>query len=220
MSNQPPTFNAITKLLQQKGYGLTDEQGNIINIDNWARENGGNPYWQNGFQAHYEDYYGPKDKAAFSPLPNNPLSIEGALIGAIIAIFMRTPQGQKSLEKIIEKYLDSCARIVESVQEACHSNWLTALNNQHITAAIGHKMGLIDDSGYLKIVDHYRSVFDKMLQESYISILGNTFQGITTLVTGSKYNVASQASAPVSAAPEKSSTETGGLAAILKAIKG
>lgn len=147
--------------------------------------------------------YQPQDKAAFSPLPREPFSIEGALLLGVILTFAKTPEGQKSLERIIVKYLDSCARMVESVQDACHSNWLTALNNQHITAAIGHKIGLIDDAGYVKILDHYRSVFDKMFA---IALVGDTITGVTTLVQGAKV----QTAAAAGASPETSS----GLAAL------
>lgn len=125
----------------------------------------------------------PQDRMAFSPLPTDPLSIEGLALFLLIANFAKTPEGQKSLERIVLKYLDSCARIIESVQDASHSNWLTALNNQHITATISHRIGLIDDAGYIKVLDHYRSVFDKMLQTEW---LGTAITGVTTLVQGAK----------------------------------
>ncbi len=127
--------------------------------------------------------YQPQDRMAFSPLPSQPLSIEGLALLGIIFNFARTKEGSKSLERIIIKYLDSCTKIIESVQDACHSNWLTALNNQHITLAVAHRIGLIDDAGYLKTLSHYQSVFDKMLK---ISAFETTFQGITTLVQGAK----------------------------------
>ena len=127
----------------------------------------------------------PQDRMAFSPLPSQPYSTEGVALLLIIANFARTPEGQKSLERIVVKYLDSCTKIIESVEDACHSNWLTALNNQHITATIGHRIGLIDDAGYLKIMSHYQSVFDKMWQKD---IALGALSGVTTLVQGSKIN--------------------------------
>lgn len=217
MSDQLPTFNFIDALLQKKGYGLTDAQGNIINIDNWARNNGGNPYWQNGQKVHWEDFYIPQDRAAFSPLPLNPVSIEGFALLLLAAQFAKTPEGQKSLERIINKYLDSCARIVESVQDACHSNWLTALNNQHITAAISHKIGLIDDGGYLKVMDHYRAVFDKMFA---IAVVTETITGVTTLVQGAKtYNQASTQDKSLGFSTSDM-TSASGIAALTNILKG
>lgn len=127
--------------------------------------------------------YQPQDRMAFSPLPGEPLSIEGLALLGIIFSFARTKEGSRSLERIIIKYLDSCARIIESVQDACHSNWLTALNNQMITATINHRIGLMDNAGYLKVMSHYTSVFDKMY---LLSAFSDTFQGITTLVQGAK----------------------------------
>ncbi len=134
----------------------------------------------------------PQDRMAFSPLPSQPYSIEGAALLLIIANFARNPEGQKSLERIVIKYLDSCTKIIESVEDACHSNWLTALNNQHITATIGHRIGLIDDAGYLKIMSHYQSVFDKMWQKD---VALGALSGVTTLVQGSKTTTGEGASA-------------------------
>jgi hypothetical protein len=131
----------------------------------------------------------PQDRMAFSPLPSQPYSTEGVALLLIIANFARTPEGQKSLERIVVKYLDSCTKIIESVEDACHSNWLTALNNQHITATIGHRIGLIDDAGYLKIMSHYQSVFDKMWQKD---VALGALSGVTTLVQGSKTSITSQ----------------------------
>jgi len=134
--------------------------------------------------------YQPQNRMAFSPLPTQPMSIEGLALLGIIFNFARTKEGNKSLERIIVKYLDSCARIIESVQDACHSNWLTALNNQMITATISHRIGLMDDAGYMEVLSHYRSVFDKMF---LISGFETTFTGITTLVQGSKTTAATTA---------------------------
>ncbi len=129
----------------------------------------------------------PQDRFAFSPLPSNAMSIEGLALLGIIFNFARTKEGNKSLERVIIKYLDSCARIVESIQDACHSNWLTALNNQMLTNQIAHRIGLIDDAGYMQVNSHYRSVFDKMLSVEVLTIVGgNMMQGITTLVQGAK----------------------------------
>ena len=125
----------------------------------------------------------PEDRFTFSPLPHDPISIEGLALLLIIKKLASSPEGLKALERIAIKYLDSCARIVESVEDACHTNWLTALNNQHISLAIAHKIGLIGNDAYIKTMDHYRSVFDKMWTAQ---MAGQILDGVTTLVQGAK----------------------------------
>lgn len=150
----------------------------------------------------------PQDRFTFSPLPTNPYSLEGLAIFALIANFARTKEGQKSLERIALKYIETCGSIIEAVQDASHSNWLTALNNQHITAAITHRIGLMDDASYIKIIDHYRSVFDKMFG---LEIVSDTITGVTTLVQGNKVK---------SSTSEKGAVEeTAGLVSLLSAVK-
>ena len=141
--------------------------------------------WRKGVPigVHKEDKFQPQDRFAFSPLPSEPISLEGVVLALLLLKLSKTPEGMKTLERIAIKYLDSCARIIESVQDASHSNWLTALNNQHMAAAISHRIGLIDDGAYVKIMDHYRSVLDKMFLLSSVS---ETITGVTTLVQGSK----------------------------------
>ena len=124
----------------------------------------------------------PELHVAFSPATQE-LSLENLFLVVAIVKLSKTPEGMKHLKDIIIKYLDSCARIIESVQDACHSNWLTALDNQFITATIAHRIGLVDDGGYIRIVEHYRGVFDKMLISD---VALGTLSGVTTLVQGSK----------------------------------
>lgn len=139
-----------------------------------------NPYWimdnGNPLSIHFEDHFYKEDHLAFSPATQS-MSPENLFLVIALIQLGKTPEGQKIIRDIAIKYLDSCARIVESVESACHSNWLTALNNQHITATIAHRIGLIDDGGYEKIVDHYRNVFDKMYNFGAI-------EGLSTLILG------------------------------------
>lgn len=151
-----------------------------------------------------EIYFEKEEHFAFSPLNAELLSFENLALLLLIVKLSKTPEGIKTLKELAIKYLDSCARIVESVEDACHSNWLTALNNQHIAASIAHRIGLIDDGSYMKIMEHYRSVFDKMWEKSFIE---NTVGSITTLVQGSK-----------TAGAETGATGLGALAAILKGL--
>ena len=156
-------------------------------------------------EPHAEDAFYKEERVAFSPITANTWSLDNLALILLIAKFSKTAEDKVHLKQIIVKYLDSCARIVEAVEDACHSNWLTALNNQHIAAAISHRIGLIDDGGYIKIMDHYRSVFDKMLQKGYVT---DTVGNLTTLVQGSR-----------TAGKETGATGLGALAAILKELK-
>lgn len=130
----------------------------------------------------------PQDHIAFYPGTSELASIENVLLAGLVIKLSKTKEGLKMLERIIIKYLESCAKIVASVEDACHSNWLTALNNQHIALAISHKMGLVDNASYVKIMTHYRSVFDKMF---ILQTAGKGIEGLHTLVQGAK--VASEA---------------------------
>jgi hypothetical protein len=159
---------------------------------------------------HDEDYFFSEDHVAFSPATQETLSLENIMLALIILKLSKTPEGMKSLERIAIKYLDSCARIVESVENACHSNWLTALNNQHIATAISHRIGLIDDGGYIKIMEHYRAVFDKLLISD---VALGTLTGIATLVQGSSLQ-----SSATGAETATGLASVGELAVILKGL--
>jgi hypothetical protein len=170
-----------------------------------------NPYWvitpsNQLLSVHEEDHFETERHLAFSPLTQE-MSIENLLLFFAIFKLSRSPEGIKTLERLAVKYIDATARIIESIQASSKSNWLTALNNQHITAAMVHRIGLIDDGGYLKIVDHYRNVFDKLyVLDAALSALG----GVTTLVEGSTSKVTPAYGG---------TTELGGLATILHALK-
>jgi hypothetical protein len=148
-----------------------------------------NPRWilsdGNWLSVHWEDAFYHENHTAFSPLTEKKGTIENVLLVGFLIKCSKTPEGMKTLEKIAVKYLDSCASIIESVQKASAQNWLTALNNQHLAAAICHRIGLIDDGGYEKVVDHYRSVFDKMFLNG---VAQATLGAVSTLVQGSTYS--------------------------------
>jgi hypothetical protein len=132
-----------------------------------------------------KDFYISERHVAFSPLENGFSLENGIMLLMALLIGRKDP---KALERIITKYLDVCGGIVGDIQQACHSNWLTALDNQFITVAIAHRIGLIDDGAYLKIYSHYDDVTNKMINSEFI---GNTMQGITTLITGGSYSTRS-----------------------------
>lgn len=137
-----------------------------------------------------EVYATPENHLAFSPATQD-LSFENLFLVVALIKLMKTPEGMKSLERIVIKYLDSCSQIVASVESACHQNWLTALNNQHIAAAIAHRIGLIDDGGYIKIMEHYRAVFDKMYLLGGLESLGTlVIQGAQAAAPGGVADIA------------------------------
>lgn len=137
----------------------------------------------NNNRVKWESFFQAEDHVAFSPATSRH-GIENAILLGIVLRLSKTPEGQKILERLAIKYLDTCGQIIASIQNASQTNWLTALNNQHITAGIAHRIGLMDDGAYLKVLDHYRSVFDKMFTES---VLTSTLGSVGTLVQGSKW---------------------------------
>lgn len=131
-----------------------------------------------------EDKYFKEERFAFSPITANTFSIDNMALLLLVAKYSTTLEDRKMLKDIIIQYLKTAGGILESIQKSSSQNWLTALNNQHIAAAMLHRIGLIDDGGYLKIVDHFRSVFDKMFIPI---ILSETLGPVTTLIQGSSY---------------------------------
>jgi hypothetical protein len=130
----------------------------------------------------WETFFQSEDHVAFSPATSRH-GTENVLLAVVIARLSKTPEGQKILERLALKYLDTCRGIIASIEHASQTNWLTALNNQHIAAGISHRIGLLDDGSYIKTMDHYRAVFDKMFTAE---ILSSTLGSVTTLVQGSK----------------------------------
>ena len=175
-------------------------------------------WWRKGIPigVHKEDKFQPQNRFAFSPLPYEPLSLEGAALLLLILNFARTPEGQKSLERIAIKYMDNIAKIVEHIQAPAKTHWAVGLNAQTSTAAILHRLGLIDDGGYEKIVDQSRKVFDKEWSAEFITAMAGQ---LTTLVEGSNRATTERAAAPPGATAAMTTTELGGIAAILKALK-
>jgi hypothetical protein len=135
-----------------------------------------------------------QDHVAWYPGTGQQYTVENLVLLLALKKLSQTPEGMKTLEKIAIKYLESCASVVESVENACHSNWLTALNNQHIALGICHKLGLVGDHSYIKTMEHYRAVFDKMLQKGYV------VEGLSTLTN---VITKTQTSAPEKAVPGK-----------------
>lgn len=130
-----------------------------------------------------EDKFLPQNRFAFSPLPYDVMSVEGVAFALIMLKLSKTPEGQKILERLAMKYMDSIASIVESVQGPAKTHWAVGLNAQTTTAAILHRTGLIDDGGYEKIVDQSRTVFDKIWTKDFVEKMASN---LTTLVEGSK----------------------------------
>lgn len=179
------SLNPLDRELKKKGYGTLDAEGKIINLDNYWRRDGSletdNTYWQNGFKAHWEDFFAPKDKIPFSPLPNNVLTAEGAFLGLLL--FKMLKDKPKMLERIIIKYLDSISGICGSIMDSGKTNPLTGVHNTTVLATMLHRLGLIDNGGYLKIVDESRNIISVMQAQVTAGI---ALEGVQTFVEGSK----------------------------------
>lgn len=119
------------------------------------------------------------------PVAREYSDIETLLIAVAFLKFMKTPQGEKHVKDIMVKYLDSTARIIEAMQKASCSNWVTALVNQTACMPIYGRLGLVtpfDQTRALLWFDHFFGEMEK---------LSVAFQGLgslTTLIEGSKYS--------------------------------
>jgi len=148
---------------------------------------------------------------AFSPLEEG-ATLENLTILVTVAKLCRTPEGQKILKDVLVKYLACCSDIVSACQRACiGANAITAIANNNLTAAIAHRLGLIDDGGYIRICDHNTTVTNALID---ISVLQNIAGPVTTLVTGSEYH----AGAAEGAGGGIDAKGIGSLAAILKGL--
>jgi hypothetical protein len=151
---------------------------------------------------HLEDYFMHEERGVFFPTTQNLISFDNLTLYLIAFKLLKTDP--KLFKEIIVTYLDCCARIVESVEKASHgSHWMGAIVKETTVAAIAHRIGLIDDGGYEKIVDQNRNIFDKLLVKD-IALEG--LAGVTTLVQGSQTSMGEWS--------------TKGLSDILAAMKG
>lgn len=121
----------------------------------------------------------PQDRFAFSPLPSDPISLEGLALLGLAYNFSRTSEGQKSLEHIILAYMNNITKMICAISEAGQTSWANGGLSIMLSAALMHKTGLLDDAGYLRTIEHARSVFDKMFENQAI---GTALTGVSTLV--------------------------------------
>lgn len=130
-----------------------------------------------------EEYFEHEDNIAWYPGTSEQFSLQNVMLVLFMAKLMKTGEGQARLERIITKYLEVTGRIVESVADSSKTNWLNGINNVEFLAAITHKIGLIDNGGYVRMLNSVRTRFDKIYSaEAALSALG----GVTTLIQGSK----------------------------------
>jgi hypothetical protein len=143
----------------------------------------------------------------FGPVAREYSEIETLLLAVVLAKMTKTPDGLKHLRDIFIKYLDSTARIIESMQRASSANWMNALLNSYVAVPIYERLGLITpfDKVHTQLwLDH---VFGEMEK---ISVAFEGLTSITTLIEGSK----------VSAGKGGVSGESlGTLATLLKVLK-
>jgi hypothetical protein len=104
---------------------------------------------------------------------------------ALLAYFVKcskTPEGMKSIERIILKYLDSMSDIISSMQASSAANWWTAMMNQYQQTSILQRMGLISPYDAERTKMFLDNKFGQILDKSYF---GDIVSGVTTLVQGS-----------------------------------
>jgi hypothetical protein len=129
-------------------------------------ENFANPYGVGDWLIHWEDFFQPQDRFAFSPLPSFPVSVEG------LALFMILKKlGPAAVEKLAYKYIDSVESILNGLLKAGKASPYVGINNTTAWACVAHRFGLIDNGGYLKIVDQSRNIITVMQQLAAVEIL-------------------------------------------------
>lgn len=194
------------RALGAKGYGTFDSNGKLLNVDNyWRKDNAEaegfdwfgilpntKAYWQYGFKVHYEDYFEPQNRSPFSPLPDNLFSQEGAYIGALLIWLLKNRPD--TFEKLANNYITTCGNIVSKIMESGKASPYAAINSHTAAACVLHRLGLITNGGYLKIVDQSRNMISVLQQ---LAALGKVLDGLTSLVEGASV------SAGAGAAPTK-----------------
>lgn len=138
----------------------------------------------------------------------------GTLLMLMVAArYTNTSDGQKLLAQMVMKYLDSMAKVISSMQTASAANWLTALMNQRTTINMLARVGLIspyDQFSESVWLDH---ILAEMIR---LQVLGDTIGSLTTLVTGSNYEIHGAAGKGATGAFESAE----GVAAFAKILAG
>jgi hypothetical protein len=135
------------------------------------------------------------------------------LVSMVAARYTNTPKGQQLLAQMVIEYLRSMAKVISSMQTASSANWLNALMNQRTTINMLARVGLVspyDQFSESVWLDH---VFAEMLKLSYTQ---ETIGSLTTLVTGSNYEIHGAAEKGATGAFESAE----GVAAFAKILAG
>lgn len=131
---------------------------------------------------HLEDYFQHEEHNFLVPTTQNLFSLDNGVLLLVMAKLLKT--NPVLFRDLVAKYLDSCTKIVCSIMDSCHgSSATTVIINNTTVACVLHRIGLIDDGGYEKIVDQNRNIFDK---EFWRTGAEAALTGITTLVQGDK----------------------------------
>jgi hypothetical protein len=128
-----------------------------------------------------EDRFSPVNTFAFSPMSQEYLSLDNAILLILVARLAKSDP--KGLAKLMAKYMDDVTGLLGKIADAAKAHPITALNAGTMYAVTAHRFGVITDSGYLKIVDQIKSIIDKLI---LINFAGVAMDGLSVLVEGSK----------------------------------
>jgi len=146
------------------------------------------PVQDTGTQLKFSDYDLSKkgNILALAPVAREYSEIETVALVLLLTKMSKTPEGQKHVKDIFIKYLDSTARIIESMQKASCSNWVTALINQTACMNIYARLGLVtpfDQTRTLLWFDHFFGEMEKL------TVAFEALGSLTTLIEGSKVSI-------------------------------
>lgn len=120
-----------------------------------------------------------QDRTGFSPLPSNMFSQEGLFIGLLLFKLMKDkPQ---LFERLARRYMDNVTSIINHIADSGKAHPLSHLNSTTLAAAVAHRNGLLDNGGYVKVIDQTRSIIDKLIN---LATAGLALEGVQTLVEG------------------------------------
>lgn len=132
-----------------------------------------------------EDRFAPVGAFAYSPLAQELFSVDNGVLALLVVYLAK--KNPAMLERIINKYLDNVTDLLSDIVESGKTHPLSAINAHTTFAVVAHRFGIINDAGYLKIVDQTRSIIDKIVQLNAADIAGSgMLTGLEVFAGGGK----------------------------------
>lgn len=123
-----------------------------------------------------------EDRAPFSPFTRQIDTPDNLLWLAIVAKGL-TKDNYKAFTQFMDSYMTNCQKVIGHISDMGNQNWMSNVNATLLLSGILHRMGLLDDAGYVRSQEHCRTAFDKLyIQETALGALN----GVSTLINGSK----------------------------------